>query len=86
MAVVIRGGEIIEAEVIVGADGKSTINPLPPTHMPFRCLRYVFIDTPNFQISVEHQRAKRDQFQVSNPPSEGASSQIRHVFAIAVWI
>jgi 2-polyprenyl-6-methoxyphenol hydroxylase-like FAD-dependent oxidoreductase len=54
VAVVIRGGERIEAEVIVGADGKSTINSLQATQMPFKCLSYVFVHIPNVQISVEH--------------------------------
>lgn len=40
VAVVIKGGERIEADVIVGADGKSTTNAPRPTQMRFRCLLY----------------------------------------------
>jgi 2-polyprenyl-6-methoxyphenol hydroxylase-like FAD-dependent oxidoreductase len=42
VAVVIKGGERIEADVIVGADGKSTMNALRAALMRFRCLLYVF--------------------------------------------
>jgi 2-polyprenyl-6-methoxyphenol hydroxylase-like FAD-dependent oxidoreductase len=46
VAVVIRGGERIEAEVIVGADGKSTINSL---HHMSSCIFQMFRSLLNIE-------------------------------------
>jgi 2-polyprenyl-6-methoxyphenol hydroxylase-like FAD-dependent oxidoreductase len=63
VAVVIEGGERIEADVIVGADGKSTTKALRAALMRFSVFVIcVFVPISNAQILTEHWRTKGDLF------------------------
>jgi flavin-dependent dehydrogenase len=54
VAVVLKGGERIEADVIVGADGKLMMIALRASQMPFRCLLCVLAAILNARVLVEH--------------------------------